>query len=120
MLVAVTVVALCGVFALVLALGQAVAARHRAGGAADLAALAAAGRALEGVDSACEVARRVAVAQGAVIVSCGVQGEIADVTARSRFGLYEPDVRSRAGPPLPGPPPGSLPALPPPAPGAPP
>ncbi|MGW8602069.1 pilus assembly protein TadG-related protein, partial [Streptomyces sp. NPDC055893] len=40
--------ALCVVFGAVLALGQAVAARHRAGGAADLAALAAADRALWG------------------------------------------------------------------------
>ncbi|WP_370531932.1 pilus assembly protein TadG-related protein, partial [Streptomyces venezuelae] len=40
--------ALCVVFAAVLALGQAVSARHRAGGAADLAALAAADRALWG------------------------------------------------------------------------
>uniref|UniRef100_UPI0040572AA0 Rv3654c family TadE-like protein n=1 Tax=Streptomyces sp. SID1121 TaxID=3425888 RepID=UPI0040572AA0 len=40
--------AMCVVFAVVLALGQAVAARHRAGGAADLAALGAAGRALQG------------------------------------------------------------------------
>ncbi|GFN04959.1 hypothetical protein Smic_35150 [Streptomyces microflavus] len=72
--VAVTVVTLCGVFALVLALGQAVAARHRAGGAADLAALAAADRALEGAEAACEAARRVAAAQGAVLVRCAVQG----------------------------------------------
>ncbi|MCI4039868.1 hypothetical protein MQC87_01510 [Streptomyces sp. TRM75563] len=86
-------------FAVVLALGQAVAARHRAGGAADLAALAAADRALEGASAACEAARRVALAQGAVLVRCAVHGEIADVTARSRFGPYEPAVRSRAGPP---------------------
>ncbi|WP_411079633.1 Rv3654c family TadE-like protein [Streptomyces sp. cmx-18-6] len=98
--VAVTAATLCAVFALVLALGQAVAARHRAGGAADLAALAAADRALEGVKVACGAARRVAVAQGALIVRCAVRGEVADVTARARFGLYEPDVRSRAGPPV--------------------
>ncbi|MFE6767424.1 Rv3654c family TadE-like protein [Streptomyces fimicarius] len=97
--VAVTAAALCTVFAVVLALGQAVAARHRAGGAADLAALAAADRALEGASAACEAARRVALAQGAVLVRCAVLGEIADVTARSRFGPYEPAVRSRAGPP---------------------
>ncbi|WP_374940159.1 Rv3654c family TadE-like protein [Streptomyces finlayi] len=86
-------------FAVVLALGQAVAARHRAGGAADLAALAAADRALQGPAAACEAAGRVAGAQEAVVVRCAVQGEIADVTARARFGPYEPEVRARAGPP---------------------
>ncbi|MFJ3556172.1 Rv3654c family TadE-like protein [Streptomyces anulatus] len=97
--VAVTAAGLCTVFAVVLALGQAVAARHRAGGAADLAALAAADRALEGVVVACETASRVALAQGAEVVRCAVHGEIADVTARSGFGPYLPTVRARAGPP---------------------
>ncbi|MGW4624579.1 Rv3654c family TadE-like protein [Streptomyces rubiginosohelvolus] len=98
--VAVTAAGLCTVFAVVLALGQAVAARHRAGGAADLAALAAADRALEGAEAACEAARRVALAQDAAIVRCAVQGEVADVTARAGFGPYLPTVRSRAGPPV--------------------
>ncbi|MGC5535462.1 Rv3654c family TadE-like protein [Streptomyces sp. SR-10] len=97
--VAVTAAGLCTVFAVVLALGQAVAARHRAGGAADLAALAAADRALEGVVVACETARRVALAQRAELVRCAVHGETADVTARSAFGPYLPAVRARAGPP---------------------
>lgn len=97
--VAVTAAAMCAVFAVVLALGQAVAARHRAGGAADLAALAAADRAWEGPGDACGAARRVALAQNAVIVRCAVHGEIADVVARSSFGPYEPAVRARAGPP---------------------
>ncbi|WP_443049144.1 Rv3654c family TadE-like protein [Streptomyces sp. NBC_00316] len=105
--VAMTTATLCAVFAVVLALGQAVAARHRAGGAADLAALAAADRALQGMAAACRAAEEVATAQGAVVVRCAVQGEIADVTARARFGPYAPVVRSRAGPPgaaaLPGP-----------------
>lgn len=96
--VAMTTATLCVVFAVVLALGQAVAARHRAGGAADLAALAAADRALQGPAVACEAAGRVAGAQEAVVVRCAVQGEIADVTARARFGPYEPEIRSRAGP----------------------
>ncbi|MFH9293819.1 Rv3654c family TadE-like protein [Streptomyces sp. NPDC017520] len=98
--VAVTAASLCTVFAVVLALGQAVAARHRAGGAADLAALAAADRALEGTVAACGTARRVAQAQGAVLIRCVVHGEIADVTARSGFGPYLPAVRARAGPPV--------------------
>ncbi|MFE7709269.1 Rv3654c family TadE-like protein [Streptomyces sp. NPDC057486] len=117
--VAVTTAALCAVFAAMLALGQVVVARHRAGGAADLAALAAADRALRGAEVACRAAAEVAEAQGATVVRCAVRGEIADVTARARFGPYAPEVRSRAGPPTggPGPLPGSV--APPPAPGPP-
>lgn len=95
----VAVGALCCVFAAVLALGQAVAARHRAGGAADLAALAAADRALEGEGPACEAAARVAGAQRAELVRCAVSGEIAEATARVRLGPYTVQVRARAGPP---------------------
>ncbi|MFK8912374.1 Rv3654c family TadE-like protein, partial [Streptomyces sp. YS-3] len=99
--VAVAASALCLVFAAVLALGQAVAARHRAGGAADLAALAAADRALWGTAEACAGAVRVAGAQGGEVVRCTVTGEIADVTVRARFGPYAPEIRSRAGPAAP-------------------
>lgn len=100
--VAMTTAALCAVFAIVLALGQVVVARHRAGGAADLAA---ADRALRGTEAACRAAEEVAGAQGAMVVRCAVQGDIADVTARVGFGPYTPTVRSRAGPPeaVPGP-----------------
>ncbi|MGW8766933.1 Rv3654c family TadE-like protein [Streptomyces sp. NPDC055815] len=91
--------ALCVVFGVVLALGQAVAARHRAGGAADLAALAAADRALWGEAEACAAASRVAVAQGAELARCAVRDGISDVTARVVRGPYRPEVRSRAGPP---------------------
>ncbi|RPK69123.1 hypothetical protein EES42_19300 [Streptomyces sp. ADI95-17] len=112
--VAMTTATLCAVFAVVLALGQVVAVRHRAGGAADLAALAAADRALQGPGEACGAAGKVAAAQGAVVVRCAVSGEIADVTARVSFGPYEPAVRSRAGPPAAAP--GSPEPLPPPQP----
>lgn len=96
---------LCVVFAVVLTMGQAVVARHRAGAAADLAALAAADTALDGAAEACAEADRVARAQGAEVVRCAVTGEIADVTALVRFGGYAPAVRARAGPPgLPEPP----------------
>ncbi|MFC9607126.1 Rv3654c family TadE-like protein [Streptomyces niveus] len=91
--------ALIAVFAVILAMGQAVVARHRAGSAADLAALAAAGHALRGAKAACARAAEVAGAQGAQVVRCAVVGEIADVTARADFGPYAPTVRSRAGPP---------------------
>lgn len=91
---------LCAVFAVVLGLGQAVAARHRAGGAADLAALAAADRAFEGRARACAAARRVAEAQGARLLRCAVRGDVADVSVTAPFGPYTPPgVRSRAGPP---------------------
>ncbi|MFH8621410.1 Rv3654c family TadE-like protein [Streptomyces vietnamensis] len=91
--------ALCVVFGVVLALGQAVAARHRAGGAADLAALAAADRALWGEAEACAAASRVAAAQGAELARCAVRDGIAEVAARVVRGPYRPEVRSRAGPP---------------------
>ncbi|MFE7464884.1 Rv3654c family TadE-like protein [Streptomyces sp. NPDC057499] len=97
--VAMTTATLCAVFAVVLALGQVVVVRHRAGGAADLAALAAADRALRGPEEACAAAGKVAAAQGAAVVRCAVSGEIADVTARVALGPYTPEVRSRAGPP---------------------
>ncbi|MGI5481537.1 Rv3654c family TadE-like protein [Streptomyces lavendofoliae] len=99
MWVAIAATVMCAVFAAVLALGQAVSARHRAGGAADLAALAAADRALWGAAGACGAAGRVARAQGAELVRCTVRGEIAEVAARARFGPYAPVVRARAGPP---------------------
>ncbi|MER5466375.1 Rv3654c family TadE-like protein [Streptomyces sp. NPDC002668] len=92
---------LCAVFAAVLAMGQAVVARHRAGSAADLAVLAAADSALSGTAAACAKAADVARAQGATVVRCAVRGEIAEVTAQARFGPYAPTVRSRAGPPGP-------------------
>ncbi|MEW1721705.1 Rv3654c family TadE-like protein [Streptomyces sp. NPDC093109] len=97
--VAMAATTMCAVFAVVLGLGQAVAARHRAGAVADLAALAAADRALAGPAEACRRAAEVAAAQGAEVVRCALSGEIADVTARAAFGPYAPTVRARAGPP---------------------
>ncbi|MCX5381707.1 hypothetical protein OOJ98_00180 [Streptomyces sp. NBC_00083] len=101
---------MCSVFAAVLCLGQVVAARHRAAGAADLAALAAADRALWGSPDACAKAVEVARAQGAEMVRCTVVGEIADVRVRAGFGPYAPSVRARAGPaPAPAEPPAAAP-----------
>ncbi|MEU5834820.1 Rv3654c family TadE-like protein [Streptomyces diacarni] len=96
--VALSAVVLCGVFAAVLGFGQAVHVRHRAGAVADLAALAAADRALEGRADACAAARGVARAQGAQVVRCTVRGEIADLDARVRWGPYDAQARARAGP----------------------
>lgn len=100
---------LCVVFGAVLAMGQAVVVRHRAGGAADLAALAAADHWTDGGTRACGLADRVARAQGTRIVRCAVRGDISDVTVAAGRGPLTAEVRSRAGPagPLtPGGPPG--------------
>ncbi|MGW1072421.1 Rv3654c family TadE-like protein [Streptomyces sp. NPDC002537] len=96
--VALATMAFCVVFAVVLAMGQAVVARHRAGGTADLAALAAADNALRGKEIACGFARRVAAAQRARMVRCAVSGEFAEVSAEARAGPYAVRARSRAGP----------------------
>ncbi|RSS61785.1 helicase, partial [Streptomyces sp. WAC07061] len=96
-----TVVAavLVAVFGGVLLLGQAVVARHRAGAAADLAALAAAASWAHGPERACAAARRVAGAQGAVVAACEVGGEVAEVRAGVRAGPFTPEAAARAGPP---------------------
>ncbi|GAA4993390.1 Rv3654c family TadE-like protein [Streptomyces siamensis] len=92
------ITALCVVFGAVLAMGQAVVVRHRAAGAADLAALAAADHWMDGGTGACALADRVARAQGARLVRCGVEGEVSDVTAASGRGPFAAEVRARAGP----------------------
>lgn len=77
------VLALCAVLAAVTATGvlvsQAVLARHRAGSAAELAALAAADRALDGQGVACAAAGRVAAAAGGAVVACSLRDGIVDV-----------------------------------------
>ncbi|MFF9408907.1 Rv3654c family TadE-like protein [Streptomyces anandii] len=99
---------LCVVFGAGLALGQAVVTRHRAAGAADLAALAAADHWAEGRAAACARADRVARAQDTHLVRCAVVGEVSDVTATSQRGPFKAGARARAGPPgpsgIPGPP----------------
>ncbi|NGO10680.1 flp pilus-assembly TadE/G-like family protein [Streptomyces sp. HC44] len=98
---------LCVVFGVVLAMSQAVVFRHRAGGAADLAALAAADHWIEGGTAACAQAGRVARAQGTRMVRCAVYGEISDVRVAAGRGPFTAEVRSRAGPAGPVPPTGS-------------
>ncbi|MFK4145587.1 Rv3654c family TadE-like protein [Streptomyces sp. NPDC004065] len=99
---------LCVVFGAGLALGQAVVTRHRAAGAADLAALAAAGHWAEGGTAACARADRVARAQGGTLVRCVIVGDTSDVTALSERGPFTARVRARAGPPGPPDRPGPL------------
>ncbi|MFJ6748307.1 Rv3654c family TadE-like protein [Streptomyces sp. NPDC091266] len=91
--------ALCVVFAALVGFGQAVTARHRAGGAADLAALAAADHALRGEAKACAAARRVAAAQHTRLVRCSLAAAIADVSAEAGDSPFTSRVRARAGPP---------------------
>ncbi|MFJ8805624.1 Rv3654c family TadE-like protein [Streptomyces sp. NPDC102490] len=116
---------LCLVFGVVLALGQAVVARHRAAGGADLAALAAADHWARGGTAACGRASRVARAQGVRLVRCVITGQVSDVTAASGRGPFTAEVRARAGPapltsPAPAPPPlPSASPVPPPLPSAP-
>ncbi|WP_432098442.1 Rv3654c family TadE-like protein [Streptomyces sp. WAC 04229] len=95
------VAVLCLVFGIVLALGQAVVARHRAAGGADLAALAAADHWARGSTAACAEGDRVARAQGARLVRCVLNGQVSDVSAASGRGPFAAEVRARAGPGLP-------------------
>ncbi|MDQ0933417.1 secretion/DNA translocation related TadE-like protein [Streptomyces turgidiscabies] len=92
---------LCVVFGVVLAVGQAAVARHRAAAGADLAALAAADHWTEGVPAACARAGAVAAAQGTRLARCALVGEVSDLTVAAGRGLFEAEVRARAGPPGP-------------------
>jgi len=92
-------------------LGAAVVARHRAAAAADLAALAAAGWAVNGAEAACARAGDIARAMGATLAGCALDGWEAQVTVQVRppflplvDGVAE--ARARAGP-EPTPPPGA-------------
>ncbi len=84
----VAVLALCGVLAsaggLVSVLGGIAVARHQAAAAADLAALAGAARAIEGPRPACTAAAGVARRNGAVLVSCDLNGLDVAVTVAVR------------------------------------
>jgi secretion/DNA translocation related TadE-like protein len=96
------VLAVVGAAAVVVAV--AVTARHRAGSAADLAALAAAGRAVTGAPDACAVADDVARRNGARLTSCTVgEGSVVAVTVSvslrlGPLGDHEAAGRARAGP----------------------
>jgi secretion/DNA translocation related TadE-like protein len=106
------VLALSGVLVVLgaacLLVGAAVVARHRAGTAADMAALAGAGRAAVGDPAACATAAAVARADGAALDACelGVGGVVAvrvRVPVRlGPFGSVPALGRARAGPAPPG------------------
>lgn len=96
-----------GVIAIVgfgMVLGSVMLARHRADGAADLAALAAAARSQQGGTPACTAARGVAAEMRARVLDCELAGLDARVVVevRASMGLdgLSPQVtgRARAGP----------------------
>jgi len=101
-------VALAGVLALVgvavVLVGAAVVARHRAGAAADLAALAAAGAAVQGDPRACAVAGELAAANAATLDSCAVgAGAVVELYVHvpvrlGPLGVLDARARARAGP----------------------
>jgi secretion/DNA translocation related TadE-like protein len=106
------VVALGGVLAVLgaacLLVGFAVVARHRAGAAADMAALAGAGRAAVGSPDACAAAAAVARSDGATLETCAVApGGVVAVGVRvpvrlGPFGTASARARARAGTAPPG------------------
>ncbi|MFI0354414.1 Rv3654c family TadE-like protein [Actinomadura sp. 9N407] len=91
-----------GVAAMVV--GAARVARHRADAAADLAALAAAARAVEGTEVACRVAAKAVAGSGGYLSGCSVRHGIADVRVTVPLRVpYEASglevvSRARAGP----------------------
>jgi secretion/DNA translocation related TadE-like protein len=98
MLIVLVVISLGGV-----AVGSAVIARHRAQAAADLGALAAAGRIALGGDAACASAASIARRMGATIASCAVDGLDVVVSAEvaaelGRWGVGTARAAARAGP----------------------
>jgi secretion/DNA translocation related TadE-like protein len=83
--------------------GSAVIARHRAQAAADLAALAAAGRIASGPQSACGWATSVAAANGGRVAACTVEELDVVVTVEvtvplGSLGIAPASAAARAGP----------------------
>lgn len=83
--------------------GHARAVRHRAGAAADLAALAGARRAADGPHAACAAAAVVARANGGLLRSCITSGRVVDVVVALPAALFPMGEatavgRARAGP----------------------
>lgn len=106
---AATVLACCALAALVVVtamlvhVSSAVAVRHRAQSAADLAALAAAVGLDRGTDAACDAAREVAGRMRTEVVSCEVDDWDVEVAVTAPVILSVPGVRdaravARAGP----------------------
>ena len=80
--------------------GAAAVLSQRLAGAADAAALAAADAASGVVDGTpCERAAEIAVAAGAELAACELDGVIATVTVAGTFGRFDATASARAGPP---------------------
>jgi secretion/DNA translocation related TadE-like protein len=97
------IAALLLIVGLVVALGAAAATRHRASGAADLAALAAAAHATEGEGQACARAGWVAQQMRARLTGCRLRGWDAEVEITAQppdllLGFGAATVHARAGP----------------------
>ena len=97
------VAALVGVTVMVVHLGAATAARHRAQTGADLAALAGAGRALLAEPDPCGAARTIGSANSVRVTDCRVDGsevslDVAVSVSLGPFGSREARARARAGP----------------------
>lgn len=94
--------ALVAVTTLVIQLGAAVVARHRAESAADLGALAGAGVVLDGAAAACAEAARLVAANAASLDDCTVEGAdvVVMVSVAVRVGPLRGTAagRARAGP----------------------
>ena len=102
-LVLALVLVLVAVGSVVTGLASVAVARQRAASAADLSALAAAAAALDGPAAACRRATELAAEVAARLVSCTLDGDVADVVAEvrpagavGRFGAAS--ARARAGP----------------------
>ncbi|GAA4388810.1 hypothetical protein GCM10023147_14770 [Tsukamurella soli] len=96
------IAALLTVAVMITDVAAAVAARHRAQAAADLAALAAAARVVD-ADAACVAATRIASANGGRLRDCGTEGleVVVRVEVDARFALFASSTAAaaaRAGP----------------------
>lgn len=98
---------LCSVLALAataaVLVGSALVTRHKAIAAADLSALAAAGKAIEGEETACAAAAGIAGSMDARLTACSLTGVVADVTVTVTVelgvvGLATARASARAGP----------------------
>lgn len=97
------IVAILVLVTMIVWLASAIVTRHRATAAADLAALAAAARAVDGTDTACAQASTVATRMGATVESCRLRSADALVEVSlmprgvlAQFGASA--ARARAGP----------------------
>ncbi|WP_132109944.1 Rv3654c family TadE-like protein [Actinocrispum wychmicini] len=93
------VAALAGLFALLMGVAAVMVARHRADGAADLSALAAAAYAPWGEEYACGLARWVSERMEVRLVECRITGWVVGVRVVAAVnGLGEVTAQARAGP----------------------